>query len=1005
MRKIVLSIFAILMFCVSAVAQGQRITGTVSEESGAPVIGATVSVVGTTVATITDVNGQYEIKAAKDATLEFSYVGLATQNVAVAGRTTINVVMKADAHQMEELVVVGYGSGVAAKSLVGSVSSVKGDKVASTPVANVADVLQGKIPGLQVFTSSGEPTAGSTMMMRGVSSFNASTEPLIILDGTPVSSSVLNNLNSNDIESVVMLKDAASTAIYGSRAANGVMYVTTKKGTAAKSLVQVRMQGGFSAMIENKAFELMTGYEQMCFEEILYPDKTINGASAEEWAQKKAWVKRNDFNFDWKGYAYQSNAPVANIDASITGSSNGINYYISAGYLDTEGIAPRSGNTRYTFRTNVDAQAKPWLKVGANVNMSYSEYQTSVTGWYVQSVDGLVYGKATYLAPYPVKWTENGEFDGYDFEAGEVKYFLQENGFDSDVVNPYYYFKKFPTSNNTVRLSGNIYQEIKPFEGFTLKAVQAIDGSMSRGSSWRMPSYEDAEGSVLLNGQRSEGYSRYYQLTTTNTAEYKFSVDDVHNVVLLVGQESIVANSEGFGVSISGLTDDRLTMLSAGTSETLKLSSHSIVDEVYNSFFGRASYNYDGKYHIDASLRTDGSSKFGASNRWGTFWSLGGMWNVKTEEFMLAYDYINDLRLKASYGTTGNSGISNYLAYGLVASGPQYNGVGGTGIAQPSNEGLTWEVMKSFNIGFASRMFNRMSLDVEFYNRVTDNMLMEMPYSATTGYASGWGNVGKMRNRGVDVQFSYDLVQAANMLWTVYGNVSYNKNKILALYGETEDYVDGSTGLRYAVGHSVGEFTGVTSAGVDPRDGAPMWYDKDGNVTKVYSDSYEDWYGKSYVADWSGGFGTSLMLGNLQISADFSWVGERWMWLNEKFYTANLNFGSLGGTRYERRLLDIWQQPGDVTSIPKAGTEFHFDDTVYSNAAFLRLKNVTVSYNVPGSLFGEGAFIQGARVYAIGRNLWTLTNYLGFDPEYFRNGSQGTYPGTRQYTVGLELSF
>ena len=225
---------------------------------------------GTTVATITDASGEYEVKAAKDATLEFSYVGYATQNIAVAGRTTINVVMKTDAHEMEELVVVGYGSGVAAKSLVGSVSSVKGDKVASTPVANVADVLQGKIPGLQVFTSSGEPTASSTMMMRGASTFNGDTTPLIILDGSPVSAAVLNSLNSNDIESVVLLKDASSTAIYGSQAANGVMYVTTKKGSAAKSLVQVRMQSGFSRIVENKAFELMSGPEQMAFEELLF---------------------------------------------------------------------------------------------------------------------------------------------------------------------------------------------------------------------------------------------------------------------------------------------------------------------------------------------------------------------------------------------------------------------------------------------------------------------------------------------------------------------------------------------------------------------------------------------------------------------------------------------------------------------------------------------------------------------------------------------------------------
>lgn len=1003
MRKIVLSIFATLLFCVGAVAQSQRITGTVTDGDGAPVLGATVSVVGTTVATITDFYGQYEINAPKDATLEFSYVGLATQLIAVSGRTSINVVMEADATQLEEVVILGYGSGVAAKSLVGSVSSVKGDKVASTPVANVADVLQGKIPGLQVFTSSGEPTESSTMMMRGVSSISAGSSPLIILDGTPVSSTILQNLNSNDIESVVMLKDAASTSIYGSRAANGVLYITTKKGVAAKSIVQVRMQGGFSAMIENNAYDLMNSTEQLYFEELVYPEMTYMGPKAEEWLSKKRWVAENDFNFDWKGYAYQSNAPVTGIDASISGSSNGINYYISAGYLDTEGIAPRSASTRYSLRTNIDAQVKPWFKIGSNINLSYSEYQTSTTGWDVRSVDGLVYGKPSYLAPYEIIYNEDGSFKEF---GEELKYFDMAHGFpDDNTINPYYYYEKYPTASNDIALAGNLYEEIKPFEGFTLKAVQALDGYVYRGSAWALPSFVQQNGEKQLNGQRAESYSRRYQLTSTNTAEYKFSIDDLHNWVLLAGHESIVTQSEGFGVGISGITDDRLMMLSAGIQEQLYLTSHSMGDVVYNSFFGRASYNYDGKYHIDGSIRTDGSSLFGRNKRWGTFWSIGAMWNIKSEEFMLPYDYINDMRLKASYGTTGNSSISNYLHLGLVGTGIEYDGVVGTGIASNANPDLTWEVVSTLNIGLSTRMFNRASVEVEVYERITDNMLMSIPYSGTTGFSSGWGNVGKMSNKGVDLSFSYDLIQSRNLLWSVYGNVSYNDNEILELYGNTTEYVLSGTGIKYEVGHAYGEVFDVKYAGVDPRDGSPMWYDAENNITKTFSTSHSQWLDKSFVAKWSGGFGTSLMLGNLSIAADFSWIGDRWMWLNERFYTSNLNFGTVGGTRYERRLLDMWQEPGDITDVPKAKTTFEFDSSLYSNAAFLRLKNVSVSYNLPSNLFGNGNFIQGARVYAIGRNLWTLTDYIGFDPEFYSNGSTGTYPGTRQYTLGLELSF
>lgn len=993
MRKIVLSIFAVLMVCLGASAQNLRITGTVTDQSGQPVLAATVAVVGTTTATITDYNGMYEVQAPADAKLEISFVGLATQVVEVAGRTQIDVVLQEDAQVFEELVIVGYGSGVEAKSLVGSVSSVKGEKIANAPVANVSDVLQGKIPGLQVFTSSGEPAAGSTMMMRGTSSFNADTEPLIILDGAPVSSAVFTNLNSNDIESVVLLKDAASTSIYGARAANGVLYVTTKKGRRDQSVIRIGMQGGFSSMIDNTAFELMTAQEQMRFEMELHPELQKDNA----WMKKLQLVEEAGFSFDWKEYAYNSNAPVLGTDASISGSSGSTNYYISFGYLDTEGIAPRSGNTRYTFRTNLDSMVRDWLKVGMNIGLTYSKYQISNTGWSVTSVDTMVYGQAPYNAPYEVIPSE-------DYKSYTINYDNELKFFDwmgEGIPNPYYYYEKFPSGQNSVALSGNTFFEVRPIEGLVLKAVQAIDASDGRGSAWRMPSYEN----TLGNGIRQETFSRYYQLTATNTAEYKFSIDDTHNISALIGQEAVVAHSDSFGVGIEGLVDDRLTMMTAGVANTTYVNGHSMVDQSYNSVFGRATYNYDGRYHLDVSLRADGSSKFGRNKRWGTFWSIGGMWNMKREEFMLGLTEIQDMRLKASYGTTGNSGIGNYIALGLIGAGPEYNGQSGTGISNPENPDLTWEVMKSFNIGISARAYNRMNIELEFYNRVTDDMLMSVPFSATTGFSSGMANVGKMRNRGFDFDYSYDLFQSQDMLWTIHANVSYNNNKILALYGDTEDYVDGATGLRYAVGHAVGEFSGVTFAGVDSRDGMPMWYDKQGNKTKVYSDSYEDWYDRKYIADWSGGFGTQFIWGNLSIGADFSWVGERWMWLNEKFYTANLNFGAIGQSHYERRLLKMWREPGDVTDIPKAGTPFQFDDTAYSNAAFLRLKNLNVSYDLPQSVLNKAGFIKAARVYAIGRNLWTLTNYLGFDPEYFANGSQGTYPGTRQYTFGLELSF
>lgn len=993
MRKIVLSVFALLAACIGMNAQDVQITGTVSDHTGQPMLAVTVSVVGTTTATITDYNGAYAITAPKNATLEFSYVGMATKYVAVEGRTKIDVALEEDAQQIEDVVITaGYGSGVASKSLVGSVSTVKGDKLANTPVANVADVLQGKTPGLQIFTSSGEPTATSTMMMRGVSSINAGSSPLIILDGAPVTAAIFNNLNSNDIENIVMLKDAASTSIYGSRAANGVLFVTTKKGRKHQEMaqVQVRFQGGFSSMIENKSYQLMNAVEQMTFEEWLHPELTRNA----EWLTKKWYVAQNDFNFDWKSYAYQGKAPLRSTDMSIAGASGNTNYYVSLGYLDTEGIAPSSRNTRYTFRTNLDAQVKDWLRMGINIGLTYADYETSVQGWYQESVDGMVYGQAPYNAPYEMIFNEDGTLS-----LGKE---LLQFSFANDMYNPYHYYENNKGYNNDISLSANSFFEIKPSEGLIIKAAQAIDGYDYRHTSLMYPEYVYSGG----EGKRTEYFSRYYQMTATNTAEYKFSIDDTHNFTTLLGQEAIVGKTDKFGVTAKGMTDRRLMMMTAGKETLTELYTHSMADWASNSVFSRLNYNYDMKYYLDASLRADGSSRFGSDHRWGMFWSIGGMWNIRKEDFMFAADGINDLRLKASYGTTGNSDIANYLALGLISSGASYNEESGTVIGNPANPDLTWEVVKSLNVGISARLHNRTSVDLEFYRRITDDMLMDIPYSATTGYGSGWGNVGKLRNQGVELQLSHDIYQSSNAVWSVYGNVSYNDSEILALYGSTTEYAVGDIGLRHAVGHKFGELAIVEFAGVDERDGEPMWYDKNGNVTKIYDATDAQWSGKSFIADWTGGFGSSLVWGNLQVVADFSWVGERWMMVNEKFYTANLQTHAAGQTHYERQLLNMWREPGQKTNIPKAGTVWRADSSAFSNGAFLRFKNLTISYTIPGQwLGGAENFIQAVKVYAIGRNLFTLTNHVGFDPEYLGVSTAGTYPGTRQYTVGLEVTF
>lgn len=986
MRKIVVSIIAMLLLSVELVMAQTQIKGTVTDKSGSPLPGVTVRVKGVEGGTVTGNDGVYTINAPANGTLVFSFIGMKNQEVVIDKRVLINVVLEDDIQALDEVVVIGYGSGQKLGSVVGSVSTVGAKKMESRPTANFSDALQGQVAGMQVFTSSGEPSASTSIRLRGVSTINASQDPLYLLDGMPISSAAFTMLNSNDIENVSVLKDASATAIYGSRAANGVVYITSKKGKKGeKAKIAVRAQYGFSMLTNNK-LDMMNSKELFQFEEMCMPS-LVNNA---EYQAKKEFALKHNINTDWEDYVFKNSAPVYSIDASISGATAATRYYISLGYFKQDGTAPSSGLERYTFRSNIETEINKWFKVGANVGLGYQQYETSVTGWYSQTATMTAISEAPYNSPYEL--TEGP--DGKLIRGEEYVYFPWSKG-----VNPLYYYRKNPNNVNKALLNGNTFLEIKPLEGLTIRAAQAIDATDLRQSANRLPSYIPNLG----NGTAMENFSRSYQLMATNTIEYKKTIADKHSLSVLAGQEAIVSKSDQFVVNISGLTDDRLLLLSAGVSSTLSLGTVSKSEYVFNSYFGRVAYSYDDKYFLDGSIRTDGSSRFGKDNRYATFYSVGAMWNAKRESFIENVNWIDQLRVKASYGTTGNAGIGNYRAFGGIGSGSQYNGQTGGGLASPGNPDLTWETVKTLNIGIDGRVLNRIDFNVEFYNKKTEDMLLEIPYSASTGFGSGWGNAGTMRNRGIEVTLGVDIINNNDFYWSVSGNFNYNKNEILKLYNDIDEFDLGTTGFKYKVGKSVGSFYDVRFAGVDSQDGMPMWYDANGNLTKVFSDNHKVFTGMNAYANWSGGFSTAFTWKGFSLNADFSVVGERYMWLNEKYYTMNSN--QVLSSNFEKKMLQMWTHPGQVTDVPKFGTPFNMDTSIYENAAFVRLKNLTLSYNFPKRWIEKTGFMEGARVYAIGRNLLTFTDFHGYDPEVDGNGTQGTYPNSRQYSFGVELTF
>jgi TonB-linked SusC/RagA family outer membrane protein len=435
--------------------------------------------------------------------------------------------------------------------------------------------------------------------------------------------------------------------------------------------------------------------------------------------------------------------------------------------------------------------------------------------------------------------------------------------------------------------------------------------------------------------------------------------------------------------------------------------SESRGEEVFNSYFFNAGYNYDEKYYLDFSLRRDGSSLFAPDHRWSTFFSIGGRWNIMKEDFMSSLrqsNWLNDLSIRASYGTVGNSGIDNYGYFGLIGSGTKtYNGNATLGISQASNYDLTWETVKSTNIGLTFRLFDRVNVDAEFYNKKTENMLMEIPYSYTTGFDSGWGNVGAMVNRGVDLEVIVDLLKNKKFNWSVKANFNYNHNEITELFDGRDEFALPNYGLMYKVGHDCGELYQVRYAGVDPRDGKQMWYDKNGNLTKTYNEEEDAvLIGKSTHAPYTGGFGTNFAWNGFSLSADFTWAEGKYMINNDNYFLENSNQGT--SINQTTRMLNIWSQPGDITDIPKYGEEIQFDSHLVENASFLRLKNVTLQYTLPRQWI-KNSGLSNVNLFVIGRNLLTWTKYRGYDPEPDSNLVKFNYPNTRQFVFGVEVSF
>ena len=656
-------------------------------------------------------------------------------------KQTMNVILKPDTETLEEVVVLGYGSGKKIGSIVGSVAKVNSEKLSAKPVANAMDALQGQVSGLQVYTSSGEPGSSSSSYIRGVGSLTADNEPLYVLDGTPVSSSVMVMMNPNDFESVTVLKDASATSIYGSRAANGVIYITTKRGKIGEKAVITASGNYGTARLARRVSNPMNSTELLNYQ-------LSHGIIKQETYDKYI---NSGIDTNWEDYFFKDDAPTYQANLSIQGGSNKTMYYVSGSYYFQDGITPRSEYNRYTFRSNLESRPTDWLRFGANFGATYDEQQTSLFTYQgSNNLNGGIFGtilNPTYYNPY-------GE-DGskLDVIPGLNRY------------SPYYLSDKQPSSSNTAQLDGTAFIQLNPIEGLTIRSQFGIEAYDFRQTSKRLASHPNA----TQGGYTYEAFRRNAKLTITNTAEYNFKIKDIHDFTILIGQEGIKNDYQRFGSETTGQSDDRLSMLEAGTAATLLgADENDLYTYQFLSFFGRINYALNDKYFADFSIRNDASSRFGKDNRNAIFMSGGLMWNMKKESFLEDVNFLSDLKLKASIGTTGNSSIGNYDHLALVGTN-LYNAQGGWKINTPGNGDLGWEKQTLANIGIEASFWNKYRIELTYYNKKTSNMLMDVPVPYTSGFSSITQNVGSMTNSGVEIAVSLDLLKTKD--WAQFENL------------------------------------------------------------------------------------------------------------------------------------------------------------------------------------------------------------------------------------------
>lgn len=989
------------LLSLPAIAQDRTVTGRVtSSDDGTALPGVTVQLKGTNRGTSTDANGTYRLSIPDNARLVFSYIGYTSQEVEVGNRSAVNVTLQSSSSQLNEVVVVAYGQ-QERKSITGSITQVNADKIANRPFASVAQALQGNVAGLQSAGASGQPGANQQIRIRGIGSITAGSDPLYVIDGIPINagdfsrttttSSTLAGLNPNDIESVSVLKDASATSIYGSRAANGVILITTKKGKGGKTNLRFDTEVGFNDLTLTDVGRPLNRAQYLELTKEGIANAGLSQANAD--AVLQAAGANGTADTDWfdlvnrRGRQQQYNL-------SASGGDNKTTFYLSGGYFDQQATTIGSSFKRYSGQVNVNHNVSEKLSLFSTLNVSNSLTQApSQGGAFANPV-----GASLFLLPTQFPYNPDGTLNIARTDAGFPSTF-----------NPLALVEWDRRSLSMLKGLGSFGGTYRFLPDLSFTTRYGIDYSGLEENNYNNPFHGDGR---TANGRAYAYYTRLFNWVWTNTVDYRqhLNADRSFYADLKVGYES--QKSKRYGISAMGegfppTTELRLPAVAA----TPKIASAVGSDYTFSSIFSNLSFNYKSRYSLSGSLRRDGSSRFGSNNRYGTFWSVGGAWNIDEEAFFKTVPYVSSLKLRASYGVNGNADLSNltngdYLWRATYGYGFNYNQLPGSAPNSIGNVDLTWELNKPFNVGIDLGVLkDRIRINADYYVRQTTNLLQSVPLSRTTGFSSIYDNVGSMENRGFEFALNATPVKS-DLRWDVNFNIAFNQNKITALNNNL-DIVSGLYIRR--VGENFQTYYMREWAGVDPATGSPLWY-KDAThaeTTSSYTQAQRVLLGSASPKGF-GGFTNTLAYKGFTLEGQLYFQYGNYVFDSWARYLLSDGFSPFDN-KYARQM-NRWQKPGDIAENPKyiynnATNSYSASSRYLYKGDYLRLRNVTLGYDVPAGLI-KRIGLSRVNVYARGTNLFTKTadNRLTFDPETRIDGQNDLQvPVTRTVTFGLNI--